>query len=600
MTSIPPLSQWKTINDFNKYSKKLKVHPSSKGRLFKLERSTYTMNEVVFQFNKCVKNTDNSKKVNKGLERIDKINAKANRRKTSSVRKYLGNAWFSLWHKGFDKTKTLNAIRAQHFEPVQISVSEVIDPLYTKVLNTTPEFKFYKLPIPECDVAGNKVPTPNSKTVLTGLSLRPSNLFFEAIGVEVTLPGQGLFKVVDPQAVVQLIAAKDKEEIFSFSAKGKEVTIHDKSWKGTEKYRLEDILGDKEFQMTFGEVAQILQSQQIYTSSHLPLPFYLGLKKAIDEDNIIELDRKVKFADNPAVQKFFEEARKDPLRVGFKDLDALNDFLEFHIYEIGSMVVKIEDFYIFLDKNGKLIERKAGEKDNLRLINACGLRNLFHTKTRSGFLEGIIYETFETALIAAGEGLICFPAVGMGVWGGNPDLYWPAFLEAVASAGDSIEHIFINPNHAKTPSKWHANLKSLGFDISKLMGEEFQIYLTRFKEKYKNDEKALKNLNKITNLSSQKTDLIQLARNLKLAFPDKVVSIFNASDPDVTLGNHVGEYTNNLPHGASTTEENYTAMGTNGLCFESITKVREDPTRVHQVIFENRKYKLVSHEALMA
>jgi hypothetical protein len=61
-----------------------------------------------------------------------------------------------------------------------------------------------------------------------------------------------------------------------------------------------------------------------------------------------------------------------------------------------------------------------------------------------------------------------------------------------------------------------------------------------------------------------------------------MVSIFNASDPDVTLGNHVTEYMNNRPHGAPTTEEHYSMMGTNGLCFESITDVHRHPERIIQ------------------
>ncbi len=60
-----------------------------------------------------------------------------------------------------------------------------------------------------------------------------------------------------------------------------------------------------------------------------------------------------------------------------------------------------------------------------------------------------------------------------------------------------------------------------------------------------------------------------------------LLPFFNASDPDVTLGNHVGEYVNNLDH-PPTTEENYTALGTNGLCFEYLSSVRSDPNRVIQ------------------
>jgi hypothetical protein len=68
--------------------------------------------------------------------------------------------------------------------------------------------------------------------------------------------------------------------------------------------------------------------------------------------------------------------------------------------------------------------------------------------------------------------------------------------------------------------------------------------------------KKIENLKKIINLYKMNSDLLQLAHNLKLKYPDEIISIFNASDPDVTLGNHVGEYTNNFPHG-NTTGINY-------------------------------------------
>jgi hypothetical protein len=66
-------------------------------------------------------------------------------------------------------------------------------------------------------------------------------------------------------------------------------------------------------------------------------------------------------------------------------------------------------------------------------------------------------------------------------------------------------------------------------------------------------------------------------------YPDRVVSLLNASDPDVTLGFHVGEYVNNFPH-CSTTEENYTAIGTNGLCFEDISGVHES-NRITETVY---------------
>ena len=73
--------------------------------------------------------------------------------------------------------------------------------------------------------------------------------------------------------------------------------------------------------------------------------------------------------------------------------------------------------------------------------------------------------------------------------------------------------------------------------------------------------------------------LVLIAQNLKLEFSHKRVSLFNASDPDVTLGGHVTEYANNLCH-ASTTEENYACAGTSSLGFEEITGVLRTPERI--------------------
>ena len=85
--------------------------------------------------------------------------------------------------------------------------------------------------------------------------------------------------------------------------------------------------------------------------------------------------------------------------------------------------------------------------------------------------------------------------------------------------------------------------------------------------------------------------MLQLAHNLKQVNPNTIVSVVNASDPDVTLGNHVGEYTNNQPHPAATTEENYTAIGTNGLCFGVITGVDDDPNRCFGFLSKDEREK---------
>lgn len=136
----------------------------------------------------------------------------------------------------------------------------------------------------------------------------------------------------------------------------------------------------------------------------------------------------------------------------------------------------------------------------------------------------------------------------------------------MALGGSKFEKIFVNPSAA-------------GEDLHQLLQERIEI------ARKEGSRSVIANLEKIFNLHDFGTDVVQLAQNLKELNPDKIVSLVNASDPDVTLGNHVGEYVNNWPH-IHTTEENYTAMGSNGLCFESITGVLENPARLNQVSFE--------------
>jgi hypothetical protein len=179
-------------------------------------------------------------------------------------------------------------------------------------------------------------------------------------------------------------------------------------------------------------------------------------------------------------------------------------------------------------------------------------------------------ENFKTDLIAAENGVAIFPAVGMGIWGGDPDLYWRAFLDAVISQ-ENLDVICVNPGHQMTRTGKYTGCR----------GEEFQTILDEYKTCYANDPKARIRLEKILNLYESQKDIVQLAHQLKLAYPEKIISLFNASDPDVSLGYHVGEYVNNWPH-TITTEENYTAMGSNGLCFEGITDVHSFPNRLLQ------------------
>jgi len=293
------------------------------------------------------------------------------------------------------------------------------------------------------------------------------------------------------------------------------------------------------------------------------------------KDGIVTLpgDRRhpVKLAEiqSPACRSLVQQAAKNCGKFGFASRQHCVDLFDLTLYQLGALVVKSEDFRIFIDGNGKMLDRGPGDPDAIRLINACGVRGVQSTPRTKIDNRTILTQTFQTALSAAEKDLVVFPAVGMGVWRGDPDLYWRAFFDAVVASKEPIERIFVNPGHQPTVSGRYRGCR----------GDEFQTILNEYTSRYRENSQALANLGKIDNLFDRKTDLVQLARQLKKAYPDKTVSLFNASDPDVTLGNHVGEYVNHLDP-CSTTEENYTALGTNGLCFETITGVHDDPRRV--------------------
>ena len=418
------------------------------------------------------------------------------------------------------------------------------------------------------------------------MSLRPSNLFFAALfeGTEITttLPGsKELFAFSAEHEVIRAHLEQSPEAEVAFSACGtpgyvvlnkKKVAVAD----------LSELYGDKTYAISHQELLNILESQRIYTSSLLPLQFYADLKKAMKADEIITLPGKDlapvllkemrNDAKHPEIGKFLAEVEENPQNYGFSNPEHLEMLMGLTLYQIGAMVVKTEDFHIFMDGHGKIIERQTGEKDAIRLINACGIRGIAASPREHN--KQIMTETFHTAFVGAENGIVICPAVGIGVWRGNPDLYWRALLDGYLSSPDTFDAVYVNPGHQKTSHGKYAGVS----------GEEFQLILNDYIARAQTDQEdeSLAKLLKIHNLFDSKKDVVQLAHNLKKAFPDTTVSLLNASDPDVTLGYHVGEYVNNMPH-TYTTEENYTAMGTNGLCFEGITGVHEDPSRLFHV-----------------
>jgi len=154
------------------------------------------------------------------------------------------------------------------------------------------------------------------------------------------------------------------------------------------------------------------------------------------------------------------------------------------------MVIKIEDYRIFMDGNGKIMDRDANQNDSINLINACGIRG-FHsgrTKETDKINRKIMFNTYKTAFKSAKNGFIVFPAVGMGVWAGDPNVYWRAFLDAIIESGEEFTKIFINPGHRKSPDGKYEGYT--GNELSEII-EEYK------KQLLKDDNiKGLKNLEK--------------------------------------------------------------------------------------------------------
>jgi hypothetical protein len=437
------------------------------------------------------------------------------------------------------------------------------------IIQVSPRFNGYIVSLPPNHVCNGMV--------MTALSTRPNNLAYEAIfrgsGIRTTLPGSGelfAFKGPSHHEIRTFLASKDPREVVSFSARGSVATIRMRRGEPLITAPLGSILGTNTYQISYGEIMSCLDSQMIFLSPQMPKLFYTAFKKAMLDDRIIELpDCRLNECLNRNIKDLLAQVSANPTAFGFQSEEAFNTFKKLHLYEIGTMIVKRENYYVFVDEHGKILTRTANSPDALRLINACGIRDINDSTPNRNL--ALMTNTFKAALIAAESGMVIFPAVGMGIWRGPPEIYWTAFLIAVLEAPVAIEQIFVCPGHQNTSSGTYQGRN----------GDEFAEFLQIFQSVHPGN----RNLAKIVNLFAEGKDMIHLARHLKSAYSDKTISIFNASDPDVTLGNHVGEYANNQPHVGPTTEENLTVIGTNGLCFEGITDIhQEDGTpRIIQV-----------------
>ncbi|NGX52267.1 MAG: hypothetical protein KR126chlam5_00563 [Candidatus Anoxychlamydiales bacterium] len=446
-----------------------------------------------------------------------------------------------------------------------------------ETLNATPAFNFYGF-------------EKDPKVHLTYLDVRPSNLFFEALKVPTTQPGTGeLFAFVDShEEVRKYIYSLPDSHVIQFNAKGKKTKRYEPGPYGAtfqKEENLSDYLGSNTFKISAKEIKDMLNDQKVHISPLIPKAFYLGLKKAFDESKLVILpgDEGDMWTMTDLLNKgpkpvkdFLQNIKSNPKDLGFVKNDTMlsfEDVMDLTLYQVAALVIKTDKYYSYVDKGYKIRKREPNTKDDILLISACGIRgfatptnlkvknNNDHTVDRK-----IMTHTYKTAFEAAKNGYAVFPAVGLGVWRGDPNVYWRAFFDALLQSKSSPEKIFVNPRHRNTPRGIYKNCD----------GTEFESILQEYKKKHSGN----KNLDCIVNLYDEKTDLLLLAQNLKLKFPEKVVALFNASDPDVTLGNHVGEYVNNICH-ADTTEENFTASGSN-FGFEKITGVRNDSSRILQ------------------
>lgn len=445
---------------------------------------------------------------------------------------------------------------------------------------------------------------PIEGMVLTGVYKRPSSMLNDALfagtSFGTTMPGGPLFALIDTKEPSKS-APRVQREIGNYlrqkasqSPDGEVSVSADSSLvkcryyvhhlilsNGLEErnFKASDLFGTNTFRLSWKEVQEVIDSQEIFTSPFLPENFYRALKSAMLKDGLIELPGSESMGlvllkeMTGHVKSLVEDASKDPKKYGFTRKEHFDTLKELTIYQIGSMVVKSEKCFVIIDGKMQIRERKVGDKDDIVLINACGIRGVSMEKTPQRYNRAIMKENFKTALCAAKNGFVVFPAVGMGIWRGDPDLYWNAFLEAIVESDQKFEGIFVNPGHRATPE---------GSIYAGKKGEEFQIILQKYKEKYTNDAGKLAKLEQIVDLFQEKSDVLELATHLKKKFPEQRVSVFNASDPDVTLGYHVGEYTNNFPHGI-TTEENYAAGTTSGLNFEGVTQIH-DKKNQHKII----------------
>ena len=290
------------------------------------------------------------------------------------------------------------------------------DELYMTAFEKTPRFSGYQIAFPH----GHYL----EGLVLTGTTLRPSNLFFSALGLQTTLPGSAqLFAFKDDHERIRRsckdLAAYNPQDSVAFSAQNifANVNIHDVLFHVP---NLAEVYGTATYRMSHKEIQDTLDSQKIYVSSFIPLAFYVGLKQAMKQDNMVILPgddlhpcllRDLNSSKYPNLSKFLSAVDVSYSKYGFASHQQLDDIKKLTLYQLGSQVVKSEDFRIFVNGNGKIIERQPGQNDAIRLINACGIRGITSRKTPQEINKALMTETFKASLLAAEKGIVIMPAV---------------------------------------------------------------------------------------------------------------------------------------------------------------------------------------------
>jgi hypothetical protein len=310
-------------------------------------------------------------------------------------------------------------------------------------------------------------------THLTDIGKRPANLLYKALfggSDPTTQPGSGaLFAFSDGAK-----RARDhlfgfwRSATFSLSAKGESSLVW-QNGNAPEKKDLTQYLGENTFNISIEEVQALLKSQRVHLPRFLSNDFYLGLKQALKKDGIVILpgsDRnpltiqdvldaeypepttyQKLFGINPSPENkalyFTQQFFKTDPRAKDHTFARQGQFNSLSLYQLGAFVVKSEDYYCLVENGYGLAQREVGDRDALRLISISGIRG-FATHDDHELDRMIMKSAFSSALASTGRrGYVVLPAVGMGVWGGDPDVYWRSFFDAVVDHADEIPSLSI-------------------------------------------------------------------------------------------------------------------------------------------------------------